>query len=128
MQIEFRISQIENNGKSTNLPTIYPDYPAAEGAIKDLPAGAYQIQKIYVQKTILGSDEFLSNYGWEAYHNPSGEYWYVIGIDLKKGSVCAGGWPPSIGNLEDFTKWKRLKPLTEDELNYRKKKFGTNWE
>ncbi|MGD9930165.1 MAG: hypothetical protein AB7U05_09105 [Mangrovibacterium sp.] len=71
--------------------------------------------------------KFKPAYSYTAHHVPTGEDWYLIGIDTKQNRACAAGWPPSIGKLTDFISFAENKPLTPDEINYRNKTFGTTW-
>ena len=70
---------------------------------------------------------FSSGYSYFAQHIPTGENWYIVGIDVKGNRVCAGGWPPSIGKLSDCKNFEKNLPLDESELKYRERKFGLNW-
>lgn len=70
---------------------------------------------------------YQSGYSYFAHHKPSGEDWFILGIDAAGNRVCAAGWPPSIGKLSDCSNLKKNKPLTEEELQYRNNHFGTNW-
>jgi hypothetical protein len=76
---------------------------------------------------LLGSVKFKPDHSWFAKHIPSGEDWYIIGIDFKSGEVCAAGWPPSIGKLSDCKDFEINLPLDESELNHRRRKFGVRW-
>ncbi len=69
----------------------------------------------------------LSGYSYTAKHLPTGEHWYILGIDVQGDRVCAGGWPPTIGKLSHCVDFEANKPLTESELNHRNKEFGQNW-
>lgn len=71
--------------------------------------------------------KFKPAYSYTAHHVPTGEDWYLIGIDTERNRACAAGWPPSIGKLTDFVNFAENKPLTPDEINHRNKQFGTNW-
>ena len=70
---------------------------------------------------------FSPGYSYFAHHIPTGENWYILGIDVKGDRVCAGGWPPSIGKLSDCKNFEKNLPLDESEISYRTRKFGSNW-
>jgi|LakMenEpi03Aug12_release.lakeMendotaPanAssembly.Ray.scaffolds.fasta_scaffold520280_1 hypothetical protein len=70
---------------------------------------------------------FVSGYSYFAKHIPSGEEWYILGIDVKGDRVCAAGYPASIGKLSDCEEFKKNKPLELSEVEYRTKTFGQNW-
>lgn len=71
--------------------------------------------------------QFESGFAYTAHHIPSKEDWYILGINIEKDKVCAAGWPASIGNLSDCVNFEKIDKLTETELRYREKTFGTNW-
>lgn len=71
---------------------------------------------------------FDSGYAYSAYHKPTDETWYIIGINERRGRACAAGYPPSIGDLSDFENFERLDPLTAEELSHRYAKFGNDWD
>lgn len=75
----------------------------------------------------LTHEDYKAGHSYTATHIPSGEDWYIIGIDVEGDRVCAAGWPPTIGKLSDCKDMEVNRPLTEDELRYRKSKFGNNW-
>lgn len=70
---------------------------------------------------------FEKGYIYTANHIPSGEDWYLLGIDINGNKVCAAGWPPSIGKLSDCKDFEKKDEITDKELEYRNKTFGTNW-
>jgi hypothetical protein len=70
---------------------------------------------------------YRSKTKYYAHHIPSGEDWVLLGINEQRNEVCAAGWPPSIGKLSDCTKLVPVQELTEHELQYRNKEFGTDW-
>lgn len=72
-------------------------------------------------------DKFITGYSYFAKHLPSGEDWYILGIDINGNQVCVAGWPASIGKLSDCENIEVNKPLTEKEIEYRVKTFGHNW-
>ena len=71
--------------------------------------------------------DIVPGYSYSGKHIPTGETWWIIGIDLVGDRVCAAGWPPSIGKLSDMQDIAVEKPLTDDEINHRNKHFGYNW-
>lgn len=77
----------------------------------------------------LGADivSFLSGHSYFAKHLPTGEDWYILGIDVKGDRVCVAGWPATIGKLSDCKDFEVNKPLTDEELAYRVREFGQNW-
>lgn len=64
---------------------------------------------------------------YHCFHVPTGEEWYVLGIDVIGNRVCAAGYPPTIGKLSDCKDFEVVSPITEEELQYRTKQFGTDW-
>lgn len=70
---------------------------------------------------------FESGYSYFAKHIPSGEEWFILGIDVKGNRVCAAGYPASIGKLSDCKEFEKNKPLELSEVEYRTKTFGQNW-
>lgn len=62
-----------------------------------------------------------------AHHNPSGEDWLLLGINEAKNNVCVAGWPPTWARLSDCVNIVEAHTLTEEELQYRKEKFGSDW-
>lgn len=71
---------------------------------------------------------FEHGHAFAAFHNPSRENWYILGVNRSTGKACAAGYPPSIGNLSDFSNWTRRGALTPDEVNARNRKFGDDWD
>lgn len=61
-------------------------------------------------------------------HKPTGETWFILGISQKRNRVCVAGWPPSEAELSDCELVKNGNGITSDELEYRNKQFGTNWD
>lgn len=68
------------------------------------------------------------NYSHFCHHVPTGEDWYIIGIDKENERVCAGGWPASISKAVHCINFEENKPLTEEELKHREVFFGTKWD
>lgn len=67
--------------------------------------------------------------GCIALHKPTGEKWMVLGVNRHLNKCCIAGWPPTIANLSDMELiFEFVHKLDENELDYRKRKFGTNWE
>jgi hypothetical protein len=61
-------------------------------------------------------------------HKPTGEVWFVLGVNKSKNHICTAGWPPSLAKLSDCDLWKRGNGITEHERQYRNKEFGTDWD
>lgn len=62
-------------------------------------------------------------------HKPSGETWFVLGVNYKAGKLCVAGWPPTIANIVDCELVEKAeRQLTDEELSYRNKEFGQNWD
>lgn len=66
--------------------------------------------------------------GDSAFHMPSGETWYVLGVNSARGLLCAAGWPPTIANLTDCSLVERGNGLDSDDLALRRKNFGLGWD
>lgn len=64
---------------------------------------------------------------YTCHHKPSGEDWYLLGIDKKGNRVCAAGWPPTIRKLSDCENLEMKGGISEEEIKYRKQQFGDNW-
>jgi hypothetical protein len=71
--------------------------------------------------------DIKSGYAYTCKHVPTGEEWYLLGIDVKGDRVCAAGWPPTIANLSDCTDIQEAGQLTPEELQHRINQFGHNW-
>ena len=62
-------------------------------------------------------------------HKPSGESWFVLGVNYKKDKICVGGWPPTMAQLSDCElEEKGDKVLNEQEILHRSREFGDNWD
>ena len=61
-------------------------------------------------------------------HGPSGETWYLLGVDSRRGRVCVAGWPPTEANLSDCTLIEKGKGITLYEYRYRCEKFCGGWD
>ena len=70
---------------------------------------------------------FKSNTAYYAKHTPTGEEWHIIGISLDQSKVCVAGYPPTIAKIEDCSDFEEVGMLSDDEIKYRKRKFGNNW-
>ena len=70
---------------------------------------------------------YNQRYSYHGFHIPTGEAWYIIGIDFKGDRVCIPGWPATIAKLSDCEDLQQVEPLTPEELSHRRKRFGTNW-
>jgi hypothetical protein len=60
-------------------------------------------------------------------HVPSGEELHAVGISPDFTRLCIAGYPPAIANFSDCTDFEEIGPLSNEELTYRKRKFGDNW-
>lgn len=79
------------------------------------------------QTKAMSNIKFKPATAYLAKHTPTGETWYLLGIDPEDDRVCAAGWPATIGKLSDCTDFEERDPLSDNELNYRTKEFGTRW-
>ncbi len=61
-------------------------------------------------------------------HIPTGETWYLLGVNKEKSKVCVAGYPPTIAELIDCIEIEEGSGIDQEELDYRGKKFGTNWD
>lgn len=61
-------------------------------------------------------------------HRPTGEDWFVLGVNKTDDRICVAGWPPTMALLSDCELIETGVGLTEAEINYRNKTFGYNWE
>lgn len=75
----------------------------------------------------LARCDFMSGHSYFAIHIPTGEDWYILGIDEKCDRVCVAGYPATIGKLSDCKEFEKNKPLELSEIEYRTKTFGQNW-
>lgn len=66
--------------------------------------------------------------GSSVLHKPSGETWFVLGVNKQKNQACIAGWPPTIANLSDCELVNAGNGITQHEREYRHKEFGSNWE
>jgi hypothetical protein len=71
--------------------------------------------------------EFKSAMTYTAKHKPTGETWVILGVNVKRGEVCAARWPPSIGKLRDCKNFKQRSNRTPSEADHMVKNFGENW-
>lgn len=76
---------------------------------------------------MLAAGLFQSGKVYYAQHMKFREEWVIIGIskDLKK--VCVAGWPPTIAQADDFDNWEVARDLTDEDIKYRQKEFGSGW-
>lgn len=72
--------------------------------------------------------EIKKGMAYSAKHVPTGETWHILGINKSKDLVCAAGWPPTQAKLSDCVDLKENGELDEDEVLYRRNKFGDNWD
>lgn len=82
---------------------------------------------IFVDELLKLKIMFEKDFSYTTHHIPTGEDWFIIGIDVKGNRVCAAGFPPSIGKLRDCVSITPFRPLTEEELKYRKNNYGDSW-
>ena len=76
----------------------------------------------------MAEEQFKPGYSYYVTHIPSGEDWYVIGVDPKAGKICVAGWPPTIANISDCKDFEVVSELNEKEIEYRAKTFPYyNW-
>ena len=61
-------------------------------------------------------------------HIPTGEMWYILGVNKVTGKVCTAGWPQTIANLGDCVLVEEGDGITKEELEYRDKEYGANWD
>jgi len=61
-------------------------------------------------------------------HGPTGEEWFLLGVNKEKNRVCVAGWPPTMADLSDCTLTEKGNGITEEEKQYRSNKFGPNWD
>ena len=67
--------------------------------------------------------------GDSVYHKPSGESWFVLGVNYEKDKICIAGYPPTMANLSDCElEEKGNGSLNEQEILHRSKQFGDNWD
>ena len=61
-------------------------------------------------------------------HIPSGETWYLVGVSINRNKVCVAGWPPTVADLSDCVLTEKGNGINGEELEYRNKEFGANWD
>lgn len=61
-------------------------------------------------------------------HGPSGETWFLLGVNSKRGKVCVAGWPATVAELSDCTLALKGSGIDNDEKLYRHKEFGGGWD
>lgn len=74
------------------------------------------------------SEEQKIQAGDTVYHTPCDENWYVVGVNYALGELCVAGWPPTIAKIKDCTLIEKGNGITEDELKFRNRAFGSGWE
>ena len=84
------------------------------------------------RETIKGYQQFIqsaieSGFSYSGHHVPTGENWHILGINVEKNQVCVAGWPATIAKLTDIRNLEKSRPLTDDEMDHRVKRFGTDW-
>lgn len=67
--------------------------------------------------------------GCVVFHDPTQEEWFVLGVSPEGDRLCIAGYPPTIANTSDCKLVKECKrSLTDNEINYRHKTFGSGWQ
>ena len=61
-------------------------------------------------------------------HRPTGEEWWILGVNYAQGKLCAAGWPPTIANIADCELTERGNELTDSERESRQRSFGGEWD
>lgn len=61
-------------------------------------------------------------------HIPTGEEWFLLGVNKERNRVCIAGWPATIANLSDCELINEGTGITTEELSYRNKEFGYGWD
>jgi len=61
-------------------------------------------------------------------HYPSGEEWFLLGVNKRAGEVCVAGWPASRAKLEHCALIQKGDGLSQQELDHRRDAFGSNWD
>lgn len=81
--------------------------------------------KYYKRDWFTKMEELFSEPGfcYTGHHEPTGEDWCLLGIDVELNLVCAAGYPPSQGKLNDFSSITKWKAISEEELAYRNLEF-----
>lgn len=59
---------------------------------------------------------------------PTGECWYILGVDSVSQTVCAEGWPASIAPIKDCIMVEEGTGITDEEAAYRLKTFGAQYQ
>ena len=86
-----------------------------------------QQNKAMPYDAMLAAGLFESGKAYYCQHYPSRESWVILGISKDFEKVCVAGWPPTIANAEDCELWEIGRDLTDEELKYREKEFGSGW-
>ncbi len=71
--------------------------------------------------------EFEGGFIYTCLHIPTNENWYVLGVDPSRDRLCVAGYPATMAKISDCTNFVKLKEITDEELAYRRKAFGTTW-
>lgn len=66
--------------------------------------------------------------GDTARHKPTGEEWYLLGVNKERNRVCVAGWPPTMADLSDCELVKKGSGISKTELEYRREQYGYNWD
>lgn len=65
--------------------------------------------------------------GSTVYHRPTQKQYLILGVNKNKNEVCIG-LPPSIAYLSDCDFVNCGNGITKEELEYRNKTFGYDWD
>lgn len=61
-------------------------------------------------------------------YRPTGEEWFILGVNRERDRVCVAGWPPSEAMLSDCELIEEGNGITKKEREYRDREFGPNWD
>lgn len=61
-------------------------------------------------------------------HKPTGEEWYVLGVNYTRGKLCVAGWPHTVAEIEHCQLTERGIGITDEERESRRQMFGGGWE
>lgn len=89
------------------------------------------MRKLHMKEIFMTSPKFkaeLIKAGDSVLHRPTGETWYLLGVNKRHGKVCVAGWPPTIADLADCDLVEKGNGITDDEREYRKRTFGEGWD
>ena len=66
--------------------------------------------------------------GDSVHHYPSGEKWFLLGVNEGRGEVCPAGWPHTIARLNDCALIEKGDGVKAEELEARERLFGGAWD